>query len=174
MVAQRNLVATQFLRHGEEHLPAVPRTEETGAFARVGTRVERGFAHDEAHAAHGGEVLQVGRVAFVVDVGHAHVQGRERELRAVDAGAASSRASESLPPDRPSRMWSPSSSKWYWVSPLLKCRQIRRSRSCASVGCMLLWELVVKGIRNIRPARGRRRRPDGSSAGPVLGTSRWR
>mgnify|MGYP000081885034 FL=1 len=88
MVAQRNFVATQFLRHGEEHLPAVPRTEEAGAFARVGTRVERGLAHDEAHAAHGGEVLQVSRVAFVVDVGHAHVQGRERELRAMDAGAA--------------------------------------------------------------------------------------
>ena len=35
------------------------------------------------------------------------------------------------------------------------------------MGCMLLWELVVKGIRNIRPARGRRRRPDGSSAEPV-------
>ena len=167
MVAQRNLVATQFLRHGEEHLPAVPRTEEAGAFARVGTRVERGLAHDEAHAARGGEVLQVGRVAFVVDVGHGRWMRARRDMK-------SSRASESLPPDRPSRMWSPSSSKWYWVSPLLKCRQIRRSRSCASVGCMLLWELVVKGIRNIRPARGRRRRPDGSSAGPALGTSRWR
>ena len=83
MVAQRNLVASQFLSFQEQLLAPVPRTEEAWRLAVVGGHVEACGHEVELHAETLAEVFQISCVALISDVLHPDMYGVHLNLRTV-------------------------------------------------------------------------------------------
>ena len=138
VMAQGYLGAAQLLCNVEELFAALPGTEEAGGLllARrrsvgssgtfVGSGGEAGGDDVQGNAKTVAEGLKIGGVRLVVDIFHADVECLDGEVGDVNLGTTGEelqQTSESLPPDKPTRILSSSSMSWYWPSALLKVFQ---------------------------------------------------
>lgn len=80
MMAERYLVASQFLSRVEKYLPAIPGTKKTGRAATVGIG-ERCLYNMERCIMFAGKVRKKGLIVLIWNIRHAHVSGNNREPR---------------------------------------------------------------------------------------------
>ena len=142
MVSQSNLPASDTLRNLKERFASHPRTEETGRMASVGRRVKLRLLHDERNAVCLAHLPKIRLICRIRDIPHPHMCRHQRKLRAKNthppAGPSNStKASESLPPDKPTSNLSPSAINSYARIARTTFPSNRRSNNSSSVFCAI-------------------------------------